>query len=257
MTMDGSQVILAAHRGDRVKHPENTMAAMRSAVEFGVDMIETDVRRTKDGVLVLCHDRSAVRTTGVDRNIDEITLQEFKALRSQGEELPTVAEFIDYVRQCRVLVNWELKVYPEDFGDEVAFSVADQLIQMILDSGIEELSMVNSFSDRVLEHIVENHGHRFPVHGQGIGPCRRSHDDPQVPEEDLFDWCCMYADRPDAGVVDCPQGFLHCQANGILPCVCIKDTRENYEKALALGCRMFTTNDIYTCHALLQELGVR
>ena len=56
--MDGSRIILAAHRGDRKCFPENTMPAFESALRFGVDMIETDVHMTRDGHLVLIHDRS-------------------------------------------------------------------------------------------------------------------------------------------------------------------------------------------------------
>ena len=56
--MNGKRVILAAHRGDRVKCPENTMPAFESSVNFGVDMIETDVRMSLDGELVIIHDRS-------------------------------------------------------------------------------------------------------------------------------------------------------------------------------------------------------
>ena len=48
-----------------------------------------------------------------------------------------------------------------------------------------------------------------------------------------------------------------CKALGIQPCVCIKDTLENYEKSVRLGCRMFTSNDPETAARLLRELGVR
>ncbi len=61
---------MAAHRGDQFNYPENTIPAFKSAIDFGVDMIETDVRMTKDGELVLIHDRSALRTAGIDKNID-------------------------------------------------------------------------------------------------------------------------------------------------------------------------------------------
>ena len=74
--MDGSRVILAAHRGDKFNYPENTMPAFESAIRLGCDMIETDVRMTRDGVLVLIHDRSTLRTTGVERFVDELTYDE-------------------------------------------------------------------------------------------------------------------------------------------------------------------------------------
>ena len=76
--MDGSRIILAAHRGDKFNYPENTIPAFESAISLGVDMIETDVRMSKDGELVLIHDKSTLRTTGVDKNIDEMLLSEIK-----------------------------------------------------------------------------------------------------------------------------------------------------------------------------------
>ena len=48
--------MICAHRGASRRHPENTMAAFRTAIALGADMIETDVRRTARGRLVLAHD---------------------------------------------------------------------------------------------------------------------------------------------------------------------------------------------------------
>jgi glycerophosphoryl diester phosphodiesterase len=47
---------ICAHRGASRRHPENTLAAFAAAVDMGADMIETDVRRTAGGALVLAHD---------------------------------------------------------------------------------------------------------------------------------------------------------------------------------------------------------
>ena len=72
--MDGSRIILAAHRGDKKKYPENTMPAFESALRLGVDMIETDVHMTSDGHLVLIHDRNLSRTAGFNGFTDQTTL---------------------------------------------------------------------------------------------------------------------------------------------------------------------------------------
>ena len=73
--MDGSRVLLGAHRGDRKHYPENTMPAFIAAAEMGCDAIETDVRMTKDGHLVLIHDRDVERTTNATGFVDEMTLE--------------------------------------------------------------------------------------------------------------------------------------------------------------------------------------
>ena len=78
--MDGSRIVLAAHRGDRKKYPENTIPAFESALHFGVDMIETDIHMTADGHLVLIHDRNLIRTTGVDGLTDQTSLEDIRRL---------------------------------------------------------------------------------------------------------------------------------------------------------------------------------
>jgi glycerophosphoryl diester phosphodiesterase len=57
---------LYAHRGASAERPENTMAAFERAVELGVDGLELDVHLTRDGHLIVAHDDTARRMTGVD-----------------------------------------------------------------------------------------------------------------------------------------------------------------------------------------------
>lgn len=63
MNRDQSSVIVVAHRGDWRNFPENSLEAIDNAVKMGVDIVELDVKRTKDGELILMHDRTLDRTT--------------------------------------------------------------------------------------------------------------------------------------------------------------------------------------------------
>lgn len=260
--MDGSRVILAAHRGDRFNFPENTMPAFESAVKFGVDMIETDVRMTGDGELVLIHDRSALRTAGVDKNIDEMTLSEVMELdagctftKPVKTGVPTVRELLDMIKNTDVLVNWELKVYPNDFDN--AYEVADKLIALIEEYNMTEKSMMNSFSSKSLEYICKKYKNKFMIHGQGINNCRRSNDIPELSETEIFDWCCLYSDRAGMVALDFKENFDYCIENNIIPCLCIADDMDDYRKAVDYGCRMFTSNNIFEAERILKELKVR
>ena len=263
--MKGNRVILAAHRGEKKYHPENTMPAFQAALEAGVDMIETDIHQTCDGELIIMHDRSALRTAGVDRFITDMSLAEVRQLDAggwmaaefAGTGVLTVREFMEWICPTDLLINWELKDYPHEVGDVIAFSSADKLVELIEEYGLQHRSMVNSFSNRVLEHIVENHGHRFPVHGQGILNARRTKDEATIAEENLFDWCCLYPNEMGHSPVEYPENFAHCVENGILPCVCIPDREDTYAKAVAYGCKMFTSNDIYAAEEVLRKIGVR
>ncbi len=265
--MDSKRIILAAHRGDRKLCPENTIPAFRAAMELGCDMIETDLHMTADGELIIMHDRSAKRTTGVDRFVDQMTLAEIKELdagalfseKFAGERVPTVREFMELIRDHDIMVNWELKDYPADVGDEHAFRCADKLIALIEEYDLISRSMLNSFSDRVLEHIYKTQGHRFPIHGQGIHHCKRTKDQAIIPEEEIYTWCCMYANERGGGFscLGDLENFAYCVEHGIKPCVCIPDTEENYRIAIENGCRMFTSNDIYEGDRVLRALGER
>jgi glycerophosphoryl diester phosphodiesterase len=88
--MDGKRIILAAHRGDKKRFPENTLPAFEAAIKQRVDMIETDVHMTRDGALIIIHDRSLERTAGYEGFTNEVSLKEVKALDAGawfGEEL--------------------------------------------------------------------------------------------------------------------------------------------------------------------------
>ena len=262
--MNGSRVILAAHRGDKYRYPENTMPAFESAVRLGVDMIETDVRMSKDGELVLIHDRSALRTTGIDRNIDEMTLSEMKELDAGSTfknpmkaEIPTVREFLAFIKDTNILVNWEFKVYPADFGADTAFEVVDKLVDLIDEYDMADRSMMNSFSAKVLEYVYTKYKNKFPIHGQGINKCRRSCDLSGIDEAELFDWCCLYPNEPGRNPVEFKENFDYCVKNGIFPCLCISDNIENYKKAVDYGCKMFTSNNVAEAIRILSELKVR
>lgn len=106
-----------AHRGFSGHYPENTMEAFRRAVEVGCDGIETDLHMTKDGVIVICHDEKIDRTTngtGFIANYNYKELCKFDAgikhgEQFKGERIPSIDEFLDYVRDKDLLINFELK----------------------------------------------------------------------------------------------------------------------------------------------------
>ncbi|MCX7845927.1 MAG: glycerophosphodiester phosphodiesterase family protein, partial [Dictyoglomaceae bacterium] len=56
-------MIILGHRGNAY-NPENTIKAFKSAIEMGADGIELDVQKTKDNILIVCHDENLKRLTG-------------------------------------------------------------------------------------------------------------------------------------------------------------------------------------------------
>ncbi|HEY6932859.1 MAG TPA: glycerophosphodiester phosphodiesterase family protein [Marmoricola sp.] len=128
-----------AHRGASHRAPENTMAAIHHAIRIGADAVEVDVRRTRDGALVLLHDTTLVRTTDVrrahpgrapwrvgDLDYDEIVRLDagtWKSPRYAGEPVPMLEQAIEAVHRAGIGLVVELKtpeLYPGIVSDVAA-----------------------------------------------------------------------------------------------------------------------------------------
>ncbi|MFF3752221.1 glycerophosphodiester phosphodiesterase [Streptomyces sp. NPDC002018] len=109
---DGGPLVIA-HRGASAYAPENTLAAVDRAGELGIEWVENDVQRTKDGALVVLHDDTLARTTDVERlfpdrspwKVKDFTAAEIARLdagswfgeRWAGERVPTLKQFLNTV----------------------------------------------------------------------------------------------------------------------------------------------------------------
>lgn len=82
---------ICAHRGGGTTHPENTLPALREAVRLGVPMVEFDLALTRDGELVLMHDRTVDRTTDGKGRVSDLTLAELRKLDAGGWKHPRFA----------------------------------------------------------------------------------------------------------------------------------------------------------------------
>src|SRR5436190_24151617 len=73
-------VAVISHRGEHLHDPENTMAAYKAALDAGADFIETDVRTTSDGRLVIMHDGSVDRCTDGHGDVASMTFEQIRKL---------------------------------------------------------------------------------------------------------------------------------------------------------------------------------
>lgn len=99
---DYTKPLNVAHRGASGTAPENTIAAFRLALEFGADLLELDVHRTRDDELVVIHDATVDRTAmgNYTGRVDSLTLEQIKTLDAgvhkgltwTGEKVPTLEE---------------------------------------------------------------------------------------------------------------------------------------------------------------------
>lgn len=104
--------LIVAHRGASLDAPENTLAAFRLAIEQEADALETDLRLTQDGRIVLLHDAGTKRTAGgTDHKVAETASEAIRALdvgrskdpKFSGEKIPFLEELIDLVPPGRGL----------------------------------------------------------------------------------------------------------------------------------------------------------
>ncbi len=124
------KVVVTAHRGDSKHAPENTLAAFEAAIENGADVIELDVRETKDGVIIVTHDKNMIRTTGIDAYVEDMTFGEIRQFDAgswfseefKGEQIPTLREAIELI-DGRAKLNIELK--PDVKNQHLEESVAE------------------------------------------------------------------------------------------------------------------------------------
>lgn len=98
---------IIAHRGASFFEPENTLGAIKRAMEMDADFVEIDVRMSKDKELIVMHDADVNRTTNGKGFVKDQTLQELKKLDAgHGETISTLDEVIKLVKnKIRLIIE--------------------------------------------------------------------------------------------------------------------------------------------------------
>lgn len=124
-------IMVVAHRGCHTEYPENSLASFERCIRVGVDIIETDVQHTKDGVLVLMHDQTVDRTTNGTGRVDSYTLAELKKLRlrmgSGGPDAPLTDETVPTFEEALRVTNGRILVDLDAKGQNLKRVWADSL----------------------------------------------------------------------------------------------------------------------------------
>jgi len=139
------KVMVVAHRGDWREAPENSVWAVKKAIEKGVDMAEIDLAMTKDSVLILMHDNTIDRTTTGKGKPSDFTLDDIKKLHLRdglGVEtqmkVPTLQEILE-ISDGKILLNLDKgfdyikQVYPlvkkRNMLDQILFKGHESYIE--------------------------------------------------------------------------------------------------------------------------------
>ena len=134
--------------------PENTLPAFQAAIDLGADCVELDVQMTADGVVMVSHDPSLKRCTGVDRRICDMSYEEVRRLDAgsffspeyAGTQIPTLQEVIDLCKG-RIRLNIEIK------DNAKTPELEAETARLILENGITDEVCVTALNYHSLEKI--------------------------------------------------------------------------------------------------------
>lgn len=148
-----SDIKITAHRGSTVLSPENSIASVIEALALNVDYVEVDVQLSKDGQIILLHDRTFKRTAGVnkrpkDLNYDEmqdINIGNYRAFKIEV----SVPLLEDVLKLCRYTcaLNIELKDYGNNEG------LPAKVVKLIEDYDYVDGCCITSTSTRFLKEV--------------------------------------------------------------------------------------------------------
>jgi len=247
------KMMVAAHRGDSHNYYENTMEAFESARTAGCDMIETDIRMTADGILVIMHDEKVYRTTGEAGEVKNMTLAEIRKLNAGDANhplpVPTLEEFLSWIAQYDLLINIELKEYYYPSNEERCRICVDKVVEMVRKYGLTEKVVLNSFDAWPLEYADETYNHSFRIHGfypySGMKNVNRN------PDEYLFCACIW-------GHTKKKEYYDYLIERGIEPWVGASFTSPlMLDMAAKYGAKLVTTNCPGEAVERLKGLGLR
>ncbi len=154
---ENNEIIVVAHRGDWRNAPENSLQAIQNCIDMGVDMVEIDIQQTKDGQLILMHDRTINRTTNGRGLVKDFTLDSLKTFQlidglgmPTPHKIPTLEEAL-FLAKDKILVNLDKSYHIFDKCYEV-IERTNTLDQVII-KGVKNRSEVESEFGKYLDKV--------------------------------------------------------------------------------------------------------
>ncbi len=141
-----NKIKILGHRGCAGLEPENTIRAFKKAIDLGVDLIEFDVRMTKDKKLVVIHDEKVDRTTNGQGYVRDFSFKEIRKLNAgKNEKIPSFEETLDLLKTEKPIIVIEIKE-----SDTVK-----KILNIIKKGGLENKVLIVSFWHNALKKIKE------------------------------------------------------------------------------------------------------
>jgi glycerophosphoryl diester phosphodiesterase len=147
------KIIVIAHRGIHTDAPENTLASIQKSIAAGCDYVELDIRRTRDGALVLMHDSSVDRTTNGRGKVEAMALAEIQKLDAgvkrgtkwAGQKVPTFDEALAACKgKIKVYVDHKAGPPAEIFAAIEKHGMVDDVVIYGSVQNLREFKRINS-----------------------------------------------------------------------------------------------------------------
>ncbi|MDR0573341.1 MAG: glycerophosphodiester phosphodiesterase family protein [Tannerella sp.] len=145
------EVLVAAHRGDWRNYAENSIEAIESCIRMGVDVVEIDVAKTKDGHLILMHDRTVDRATSGKGLVSDFTLAEIQKLRLRNG-LGSITDFKIPTFEEAMIVAKDRIIVDVDKADEYM----DDVYEILKKTGTLKQAFVKS--DKPYNQLYRKYG---------------------------------------------------------------------------------------------------
>lgn len=144
-------VVISAHRGDTSEAPENSLPSVISAIEKGYDSVEIDVQMTQDGQVVLFHDLTLERMSGVPLKVSDVTFEQLSQypigydINMEPLFIPTLTQVLA-ASQDQIKLLIDLKPYGQ--GEKLV----EEVIRQVLAFEMENDVYIQSFDQSALRY---------------------------------------------------------------------------------------------------------
>lgn len=151
------KILNIAHRGASGVAPENTISAFLRSVEAGADIIELDVQLSKDLQVIVIHDETIKKFTGIDKNVKGLEFDYLKKLdfgswfspEFKGEKIPSLQEAFEKIGK-KIKYNIEIKK-----GEKIYPGITKSVINLVNKFDILENVLISSFDLEVIKKLRE------------------------------------------------------------------------------------------------------
>lgn len=155
---ENHSVMVVSHRGDWRNAPENSLQAIQNCIDMGVDMVEIDLKKSKDGHLIVMHDQTIDRTTTGKGKPEDYTLEELRRFRLKNGAGHKTAHLIPTLEEVMLLCKDKILVNIDKGYDyfKEAYSVLEKtgtVNQCVIKAGLP-YEQVKAENGEVLDKVI-------------------------------------------------------------------------------------------------------